>query len=187
MNTQLTNEQIARVFAMYLPSKALWKDPDGDMVDIKLNGVTKDVWKSTWLGKTMWNGIEFLVPVENFKLLLTPLSAISDEDAIEVVKLCGMPKNAEVLKVVVGGRGNFVEVEYKWKNKVAELNLEDGYSYSAIAAGLKYDNKWQVREYLIQKGYAVPLFIEPNHPLNGKTAIEIGLAIDSTTTKNLQP
>lgn len=37
-----------------------------------------------------------------------------------------------------------------------------------------------VFQYLIQRGYAVPLFIVPNHPDNGKTAIELGLAIDKT-------
>lgn len=35
-------------------------------------------------------------------------------------------------------------------------------------------------QYLIFKGYAVPLWFGVNHWANGKTAIELGIAIDKT-------
>jgi hypothetical protein len=37
-----------------------------------------------------------------------------------------------------------------------------------------------IYQYLIQQGYAVPLFYGVGHPMNGKTAIELGLALDAT-------
>lgn len=39
---------------------------------------------------------------------------------------------------------------------------------------------WEAFQYLIKYGYAVPLYFGPDHPCNGKTAIELGIAIDVT-------
>jgi acyl-CoA-binding protein len=169
----LNREQIARVFTMYIGCSChdVYNDRVGEFSGLYV--VNNEYYVQHKIGWTLRQ--------DEIKLLLAPLSSITDEDAIEVVRLCGMPKNAEVLKVIK--TPEHVEVEYRWKNKPAELNTKDGYSYSAIASGLRGDNKWEVREYLIQKGYAVPLFIEPNHPDNGKTAIELGLAIDKTKPK----
>lgn len=113
--------------------------------------------------KILWNGVE-LVEIDkvwnwlhpSFRLALTPLSAISDEHAIEVGK----------------------------------LNISgDGFNYLAIGKSIthwleKYgknrDVSFEIYQQLIQWGYAVPLFIESGHPDNGKTAIELGIAIAKT-------
>jgi len=41
-------------------------------------------------------------------------------------------------------------------------------------------------QYLISKGYAVPLFFEPNHWANGKNAIELRLAVDAKLPKHIE-
>jgi hypothetical protein len=112
---------------------------------------------------------------------LTPLSAISDEDAIELAFKGGLAKGYEIFKVYSKAPDTWVCVKTRRKYFDDELKFnEDGYKYEEVYVTF-YDLKaWQF-QYLIQKGYAVPLFIEPNHPLNGKTAIELGLAIDKTT------
>jgi hypothetical protein len=177
--TTLTQEQIARIFALYVGCDyALINKRINRKIIVKLVGIKIHTSELFILQGMTTSRIDF--NAEN-KLLLTPLSAITDEDAVEVIRLAGMPESAEVLKVLKAQ--DYVEVEFRWKNKDKRLNNKDGYSYSAIAAGIRSDNIWTIREYLIQKGYAVPLFIEPNHPLNGKTAIELGIAISNSQSK----
>lgn len=123
MNNTLTNEEIARVFAMYLGQKCT------DWVNI----VTYNAW--------LLHMCRF-----DLKLLLTPLELISDEDAIEVAKMCMLPDATK-----------FHTPEY------GRTFLDDF--------------NWETYQYLISKGYAVPLFFVPSHWANGKTAIELGIAI----------
>lgn len=111
------------------------------------------------------------------KLILRPLSKVTDEDAIEAAKIMGMPANAEILKIY-RDRESWIEIEYRWVNEVAELNNEDGYSYSATGVPIREVGHAVPFQFLIQRGYALPVFIAPGHPNNGKTAIELGLAIE---------
>lgn len=136
---QLTNEEIARVFAVYLGCQCR-------------NG-------GTLTHSLITHCLAAPFGFANTQMALTPLSKISDEDAIEVAKF-HIP--------IFGGleipKGSDFEKQAIREGKKSVL-----YCYSAV-----------LFQYLIQKGYAVPLFFGVNHPLNGKTAIELNLAIDKT-------
>ena len=41
------------------------------------------------------------------------------------------------------------------------------------------ENPGLVDQYLISEGYAVPLYIDINHPGNGQTAIDLGIAVEA--------
>lgn len=97
--------------------------------------------------------IELILDMGSEPLIcLWSLQDISDEDAIEVAKMMDWYSD------------DFNITEFK---KV--------FCYRTIN-----DVRYYVHQYLIQRGYAVPLFIEPNHPANGRTAIELNLAIDKS-------
>jgi hypothetical protein len=168
MNTetiQLTNSQIAHVFAMYYGCdfwKATPARPSG-------NNSKMD---SFWL-YDIFEDNRYSNDFELCKLLLTPLSAITDEDAIEVAKMIHPTIDADDL-------GYFI----------AQLKIRpDEFIYALCNPSHEIDTDhspfgyFSAYQYLIQKSYAVPLFIEPNHPANGKTAIELGLALDKTQIK----
>lgn len=137
----LTNEQKARIFAMYLGCRLL--AGKGTYLDLTVQRLSRILDAHFTLeGKGM----------SGYKLLLAPLSAITDEDAIEVANMITkrVYNNASAAK------------------RCVNFHTAIGFMHYACT-------------YLIQSGYAVPLFIEPNHPNNGKTAIEMGIAIDKTT------
>lgn len=146
---ELTTEQKARVFAQYI----------GQPVQLISSGEKENV-----IG--FWNTNELMLsggftPIADVRIILKSLSAITDEDAIEVAKLWAIWADcADDLR-------GFVIDRVKWV--MFSGNKPQG------------DMPWIVREYLIQKGYALPLFIAPDHPCNGMDAIQLGLAIDSTT------
>lgn len=98
---------------------------------------------------------------EYHNLLLTSLSEISDEDARVLVSLVYPDAKHDDAHNLLLGRS-------------LVTRLINGYIGNREAI---------VFQYLISKGYAGPLFFAPNHPCNGKTAIELGLAISSTTNK----
>ncbi len=83
------------------------------------------------------------------KLSLSPLSSITDEHAIGIASM--MPDG--FTKDAASGRN--------WISFMGFTNLN-------------YTNY----QYLVQQGYAVPLFFGLNHWANGKTAIELGVAIE---------
>lgn len=148
---ELTNEQIARVFAMYLNGTAKKDmkpirmiDPRGNKVLVTLYALSSD-----------------RAYLRDAKLLLKPLSAISDEDAIEVAKIKGFT--------------TYVSDGLYFINHLFKNNKWNGLSTHYVI------------QFLIQQGYAVPCFIAPNHPLNGRTAIELGIAVDSTKSDTWNP
>lgn len=187
---KLNEEQVTKVFAMYLNSEVLATIPDEDEKQkAYLWGISAV--NGGILELQLHNGIHAdeeptSLEIENAKLLLSPLSAISDEDAIEVCKMGkDWESDCEIFKVK---REKFsdgsvqIHIKLRRKYKEGELSFnEDGYCYfSCWFQSFGNMLTWQQRELLIQKGYAVPLFIEPGHPLNGQDAITIGLAIDKT-------
>lgn len=151
MKKELTNEQIARIFAMYLGCELKYEDNSHTttLESVSTSGLLGD--------ENRDESGEGWYDASDCKLLLTPLSAISDEDAIEAAK-------------IIRGEGN-------WHICVGIEIIGRMYKTSMDRATGRYI---QLHQFLIQRGYAVPLFIEPNHPLNGKTAIKLGLAIDKT-------
>lgn len=140
----LTREQKARVFAMYFGANNEIINPETELR-----------YRVTLYQLSSLRGFE-----HEYKLLLSDLASISDQDALE---LCCNLKHKRIIE-----------------NPVVK-HLEGGVSISNISGGVSFfwhDLKWYEREFLIMKGYAVPLFFSPDHPYNGKTAIELGIALD---------
>ena len=115
------------------------------------------------------------------KMLLTPLSSITDEHAIEIAfKNNTLPENWQIFKVYSQAPETWCAVKYRRNYVENDLKLnEDGYEYKETYITFYQLYDWQF-QYLIQKGYAVPLFFGAGHWANGKTAIELGIAIDKT-------
>lgn len=150
----LMNEEIARVYAMYVPTKII-NGIDGDHTERQLSYSNIYTYAYTRVGKP--------------KILLLPLSGIRDEHAIQI---------ADILNLRQDFGKSPLQNEFdrkKWARGLMTMVKE--YDHF-MGESLRLVNAFQ---YLIQEGYAVPLFFGVNHWANGKTAIELGLAIDKTT------
>jgi hypothetical protein len=176
MNSNLTADQIKRIFAQYWGQRILMLTLHSDRLQLVDH---------------------FLYPRFSFdmKLALTPLSSISDEHAIEVARLAMWCPEL---------------IDFKENDLIKDVNIEENIDHQSTHVILKVshffhegyvtikfdgiifltDENMEKQEYtpalnliynyLKQKGYAVPLFIEMGHPHNGKTAIELDIAIDKT-------
>ena len=146
MELKLTNEEKEKVFAMYWGLSYL--------VCYNLEGTAV-------IDPITAKSIDDIEPdIENKRdlLLLTPLSAITDEHATEVGKmLCQY--------------GNPVNAHDDYYIKSAKAQLSDLFLF---------EMEWQLYQYLISKGYDVPLWFGVDHWANGKTSIELGIAIYKT-------
>lgn len=90
-------------------------------------------------------------------LLVTPMDRITDEHAIEAINCCGIVIFSENIKT---------------RAAKAKSMLDDMInSHQSI--------EFETYQYLISKHYDVPLWFGINHWANGKTAIQLGIAIDS--------
>lgn len=175
---QLTREEIARVFAMYSHSCILWSNIEWDFVSILFDEHTVGLKKI----ELPHMGVRYWQPITECKLLLTPLSRISDEDAW----VCADISNGGNLSALKSRRifsrresdGFYFDFEF------ISILGDEAKEHSSIKI---YDSQlgtdaWSY-QYLICKGYAVPLWFAPNHPCNGLSAIELGIAIDNTQNK----
>lgn len=167
MNIELTNEQKARIFAMYgyqTPVRSI--DGDGYILTMYPKAL-KIVLHKIMPGQIL-HGIShnddngslhrtYLNKDRAVKLILIPLSAISDKHAILIAELAG-----------------FIHFQlHNGKSFLKEFLSEKGLIFNT--------NPYRViniYNQLILLKYAVPLFIEAGHPDNGKTAIDLGLAIE---------
>lgn len=136
---KLTKPEIARVFSLY------WDNP-------------------CIYGKTIRQGTIRAIALQRIgyqycQLILTSVSDITDEHALQVAKMAGF---------------NTVDLG---KSIVMEHFKSNIFPVEGI-------NWWAIFQYLISKGYAVRLWFGPDHWANGKTAIELGLAIDKDTIVN---
>jgi hypothetical protein len=147
MEGQLTNNEIAKVFAMYLGT------------DVRIG--FRQGWNAQPIERLDIYNISDERTLEG-ELLLTPLSKITDEHAIEVTKI-------EEPVELTG-------------TKTAGTNRTVGYGKSLVINCISCLH-WKTYQYLIQQGYAVPLFFGLNHSCNGKDAIELGVAIDKTAVE----
>ena len=109
------------------------------------------------------------------KLLLTPLSEITDEHAVEVAKV----------------------LNWLGKEQIEQRIEEPGLKEQCISFGKKIVHKLTIRnevviqqhnliycyQYLASIGYAVPLFFGIEHWANGKTPIDLGIAISKNEVK----
>ncbi len=165
MKKVLTNEEIVRVSAMY------WGAP------LNAGMITKV--DSYWINKIA-NG------ETDAMLKLHPLDQISDEHAIEVAK-------------IVDAGGDCVE---RHKDHISVYCTMNDYANERDTLNIYFHDNYEifqldeegrvfeydlfrlscVHQYLISKGYAVPLWLGIDHWANGKTAIELGLALSLSTT-----
>ena len=150
---KLTNEEIAKVFLMYYNAEIINPRFKGTPLQYKNS-------MSRWFEASKYEQTKEEFWAER-KLVLTPLFAITDEHAIEVTKCCGFNNISwsDKRKRSIGK-----EIVYAISDNVS-------ISYEVYAFEITY-----VFQYLIQQGYAVPLFFGISHWANGKTAIELGIA-----------
>ncbi len=105
-----------------------------------------------------------------WKLLLKPISSITDEHAIEV--MCFKEKTLKGFEVVKIWRyEKHMTVEFKWISD--GVNNADGFSYSGNGIGFRAkDLTVEQYQMIVNFGYDIE-----NYHLNGKTLKEAGLAI----------
>lgn len=183
---ELTTEQKARVFSQYIghqviTAKESEPNDEGETIPIGATGrltlinignldIRCSDDSENWHLGVDFPSCSYADWISNglFKLFLRPLSAITDEDAIEVARLLGyaFPRD---------GKGRFVE-----KVDLAAIGKSAIGSISRNGLVDTFNVLIELVHFLIQRGYDSPQFIAPGHPLNGKTTIELGLAIERT-------
>lgn len=173
MENKLTTEEIAKVFAMYwgqdIVCRPEYEEHSGSPIHNALSLFVLGMFK-----------------IENHILLLYTLPDIADEHAIEAAELINDKKypEAESFKVVKEGEkisvyssevrhSDMPSFGFRYETKL----YADGYAVKMGTSRPTYQMPYEAYQYLIQKGYAVPLFFGVNHWANGKTAIELGIAI----------
>lgn len=180
---KITNDIIAKVISSYLGVKIDLSNTEwyklemmerGRFIEATLSGINSN---ENSVGaciqhniKTQNNGLQWL-SFSAFKLILKPLSSITDEDAIEVGKIL-FGKEYSVGEV---DRRNDYEVSVKVLKPDTTINQN---VYIGFKGGLSNCNGWglqnmlQAYQYLQSKGYDLP-----QHLLGGKTLQEAELAI----------
>ena len=169
---KLTNEEIARVFAMYYNS------------EYQFGYATNNSGKGIGVVNFNFQFNEYEAGV-NSKLLLIPLSAITDEHAINLAELVNDEKYeiTETFKVIKEDERISV---YSSKAEHSDTPL-GSYRYETRIYTDCYTTRikpysetrqipYEAYQYLIQQRYAVPLWFGIGHWANGKTAIELGIA-----------
>lgn len=156
---KLTNEEKRKTLGQHIGCEAIFKKENFLQITGELLGV--DAYGNSFISTGRAIPAYKVCDINFSFLLLTPLSSITDEHAIEVAKMFG----------------------YKGKNNEHLINVGEG-----IINGLRnnrtvenFQVMTELYQYLISKGYAVPLWFGIGHWANGKTAIYLGIAIDKTT------
>jgi hypothetical protein len=177
---QLTNEEITRVFAMYMPCEFMYEEEINNLVAVGNGWIYSDEADESGEG---------VFGTEDCKLLLTPLSAITDEHAVELVEIINGEKILEKTKVII--EEGIIKIY--WSEILHESHKDYGYRYTATIYpdlftttkeyGTTIKMDYEAYRHLIQQGYSVPLFFGINHWANGKTAIELKIATDKTLAK----
>lgn len=171
--SKITEIQTAKIFAMYIGCEIISPHPneDGEELNGYLTGIHGELEAEV---QYIENGDVWEHPgyhdYKNTKLLLTPLSSITDEDAIEICKI-----DYDIFR----NTGYSFKVGKKLKNEKVVFCIKSDSENEIIPIKL-YSVSSLAAQYLISKGYAVPIWLGVDHPLNGKTPIELGIAIDKT-------
>jgi len=164
---KLTNEEIARVFAMYL-------------------GCDIEPMTSTFGGYSRNDRYLTIENISNIlardkKLKLKRFNKISDYDVIEFIKLLD-ERSFEGYSIK---RNLFnepmIRVNVANDHSAFDFSINSNFSvrYCRCGAYSNYPITYEAFLFLISNGYEVPLFFTPNHWANGKTPIELGIAIES--------
>jgi hypothetical protein len=172
--SNLTNEEIRKVHAMYWGQyiiKVMLASWDGEPLrEIDILTMESDSFKY-------------------FKLSLTSLKLITDEHAIRLAELINCSKYAadETFKVVkederISVHSSEVKHEtipifgYRYETRIYTDCYVSGIGMYSLTKQMPYEAYQQ----LINWGYSVPLYFGLDHWANGKTAIELGIAIDKS-------
>ena len=148
MVQKLTDEEIARVFAMYCPSRE----------KIFINPQTGITYYGTLYQLSSMRGF-----LHEYKLIAIPLSKVTDECASDIIK---------IVYPYYEGRRDDIKFAL---SIIEEMNADLG------LGSMRWSACYGIIQYLKLKGYAVPLWFDINHWANGRTAIELGIAIEKTT------
>ena len=167
MNT-LTNEERARIFAMYMPCDVmdLFNDSGGKFVGLDYNNNSVQV-----LHKAVWH-----LNYDEVKLLLMPLSKITDEHAIEVAKLWHKGALFNMWEIDTRTQG-YLELVNKTTKQIIRIWSTGSIDFQLVVGNeTLFDNCEAVVEMIDcirELGYAIPY--------KGKSLFDLGIAIDKTT------
>lgn len=159
MEQKLTNSEVARVFTMYWGCEYLAED-----------GIKKNV---------TGYSVEFANDNE-YKLLLSRLEDITDEDAIEVAMLS--VENPKFKDWSIERTKSYLSLKAK---EVTVWIWFDGTQVNVDVKDEMVDtyNQPEIQQLFTTKGYAVPLYFGVGHWANGLNAIELQIGIDKKTLK----
>ena len=143
----LKRKKTTIVFAMYMPCDTIQQGNNFNRRLVSVGGFEDAGYTYGKLKSKASVSAQF---INNFQLLLTPLASITDEHAIEVAKM-----------------------EYT-EDDLPRTDTNRSYTGYGIISR-KFNS--EIFQQLIIWGYAVPLYFGLNHRANGKTAIELNLAI----------
>jgi hypothetical protein len=144
---QLTNQERAKVFAMYWGGKAGFLNGMGNQNALSL-------FDCSFIAAGQIEG----------QLLLTPLSEINDDKIILArIVYKGIPET---------GGYSLQDAAWWFLESLQGRQIRER-RYCNIRASFANEGI----QYLINRGYDVPLFFDVDHWANGKTAIELGVAI----------
>lgn len=189
--SHLTQSQLIRIFREYAGQK-IYISPDRFEI---LAGVFADAGNGLVIINNMDREV---LQLHRCKLLLKTLQEITDTDAFELAKIIlkqfdilGSLMNHElkykVRREPTEAGNSFVKVELQSegiKGTFGVIINPDCISLNFVGEFGKHLNnisfptgaQFEASDFLKSRGYALPLFIEPQHPDNGKTAIRMGIA-----------
>jgi len=161
---EITNEIKSKVFAQYLGNKVEYQDRTGIICTYYLPA-NANYKSSYWICSLEEEGnreMSCSANINDCKLILKPISALTNEDAIEVAVLAGMVRPMNRFEFVISRHINYT------KHILSEY-FEGYRPTEEIITG----NVWlSIFQYLQSKGYDIP-----QHLLGGKTLFECELAI----------
>lgn len=158
---QLTNEEVERVMSLYIGCDIMHEDGEvSELVGVVIDEAYSIHHNTGSYGHRTVSHIG--------KLLLKPLSEISDEDALWVAYLDGCT-DSDIDSVDTSAPEHF------------EYSFQDWINYDTTQSRfVTYDSlNAKQHQFLISRGYSVPLFFAPNHWANGKTPIQLNIAINN--------
>jgi hypothetical protein len=159
----LTPAEIARVFGLYYDCQVTVTNER--YINGEYTGLLKGLSYENPLVLNTSFGSDGYENPNDCKLLLTSLERITDEDAVQV---------AQIYRANVRGTDNDRK-ELIRAGREKAMRIQTSFLTSVERVSLP------VYQYLISRGYAVPLWFGVDHWANGKTAIELGIAVERGT------
>lgn len=174
---ELTNEQWAKVFAMYLGCRVLFQPIDkiegGTILGAYSERFVRVLIKPDGNFTANWYGVE----ETNTKLILRTVDQITADEFKTIADILFPQNTLSVLPrkhVYAGDMAiRFHLFDESWDSE----HEYDTASSRTLIAELRPYRLTLAFQYLLSIHIAVPLFIAPGHPLNGQDAIALGLAV----------